>query len=517
MDNALYVGLSRQMTLRRELDVVANNIANADTAGFKVESLMPRTEPAPPPAPDGGRNADQLRAGRRRGPRLRPGRAEARPATPLRPGHRGRGLLQGRRPRSGERYTRDGRFTLDAQGRLVTQAATRCWTPAAARSPLDPTKGAPVDRRRRHDQPGRRARSARSASSASPTWRALSKDGDNLYRNTSNLPPRPPPDAPASARACWRAPTSSRSLEITRLIEVSRAYETHRHDDGPDRRPVEPLDRAAGPRATKELDRCRALRTAATGMAAQQLNVEVISNNIANMNTVGFKRQRAEFQDLLYQDLERAGVAVVRPGHHRADRRADRRRREGRLGLPHHRAGLADPAPATSSTWPSRAAAIFQVLMPSGETAYTRAGNLSVNDQGQLVTEDGYLIQPADHASRSDATDVVDLQARPGAGDHAGPDRAADRRPAASWPPSSTRRAWRPSATTCSWRAAPPARPPPATPGSTGFGTLLQGYTEASNVDAVTEITALIVAQRAYEMNSKVITTADQMLAATAR
>ena len=69
----------------------------------------------------------------------------------------------------------------------------------------------------------------------------------------------------------------------------------------------------------------QALRTAATGMAAQQMNVEVISNNIANMNTVGFKRQRAEFQDLLYQTFERGRDAVLRPGHDRSDRRAGRR------------------------------------------------------------------------------------------------------------------------------------------------------------------------------------------------
>ena len=85
----------------------------------------------------------------------------------------------------------------------------------------------------------------------------------------------------------------------------------------------------------------RALRTAASGMSAQQTNVEVISNNIANMNTIGFKRQRAEFQDLLYQNIERMGAQSSDTGHHRPDRYSDWFGREGRCHLPDHRAGHA--------------------------------------------------------------------------------------------------------------------------------------------------------------------------------
>jgi flagellar basal-body rod protein FlgG len=138
----------------------------------------------------------------------------------------------------------------------------------------------------------------------------------------------------------------------------------------------------------------QALRTAATGMAAQQLNVEVISNNIANMNTVGYKRQRAEFQDLLYQTLERAGAqssssgtvvptgvqigAGVRAGSvYRITSQGAMTRTDNPYDLAINGRGY------------------FQVLMPSGETAYTRAGNFSLNDQGQLVTADGYQVQPA--------------------------------------------------------------------------------------------------------------------------
>jgi len=138
----------------------------------------------------------------------------------------------------------------------------------------------------------------------------------------------------------------------------------------------------------------QALRTAATGMAAQQLNVQVISNNIANMNTVGFKRQRAEFQDLLYQTLERAGSqssdqgTVVPTGLQiGAGVKAGSIYRITEQGVMTQTGNQLDVA--------IQGRGYLQVLMPSGEISYTRAGNLSLNDQGQLVTSDGYQIQPA--------------------------------------------------------------------------------------------------------------------------
>jgi len=253
----------------------------------------------------------------------------------------------------------------------------------------------------------------------------------------------------------------------------------------------------------------QALRTAATGMAAQQMNVEVISNNIANMNTVAFKRQRAEFQDLLYQTLEQAGAqssdqgtivptgvqvgAGVKAGSvYRISTQGSLTRTDNQFDMAIDGRGY------------------FQVLLPSGENGYTRAGNLAVNDQGQLVTPDGYQIQPsisipadATAVSISKSGQVQVNQAGQTAPSIVGQIELATfvnesglsaqgsnlfKETAASGP-----------ATT-------------GTPGTNGVGTLLQGYTEASNVDAVSEITALIVAQRAYEMNSKVISTADNML-----
>lgn len=258
----------------------------------------------------------------------------------------------------------------------------------------------------------------------------------------------------------------------------------------------------------------RALRTAASGMAAQQLNVEVISNNIANMNTVGFKRQRAEFQDLLYQNVERMGAqsssqgTVVPTGIQiGAGVKAGSVYRVTEQGTPTQTGNRYDMAVDGRG--------YFQILMPSGETAYTRAGNFSVNGEGQLVTDDGYAVQP----NISIPQDAIDVSVSKSGQvqvitqgetepqivgqielasffNEAGLEAIGDNlllETAASGPANV------------------------GTPGEVGFGELLQGYTEASNVDAVAEISALIIAQRAYEMNSKVITTADQMLSVSSQ
>lgn len=254
----------------------------------------------------------------------------------------------------------------------------------------------------------------------------------------------------------------------------------------------------------------QALRTAATGMAAQQMNVEVISNNIANMNTVAFKRQRAEFQDLLYQTFEAAGTqssdqgTIVPTGVQVG---------AGVKAGAVYRIGTQGALTRTDNQYDLAidGRGYFQVLTPTGETAYTRAGNLSVNDQGQLVTQDGYQIQPAitipgdavgvtisksgqvevqqAGQTNSNIVGVIELATFVNEGGLNAIGGNLLKETAASGSPTT------------------------GTPGSVGIGTLTQGYTEASNVDAVAEITALIVAQRAYEMNSKVISTADNMLA----
>ena len=258
----------------------------------------------------------------------------------------------------------------------------------------------------------------------------------------------------------------------------------------------------------------RALSTAATGMAAQQLNVEVISNNIANMNTVGFKRQRAEFEDLLYQDMERAGSQTsgsgtvaptgIQIGAGVKAGSVYRITEQGSLTQTGNKLDLA-----------INGRGFFQVLTPTGETAYTRAGNLSVNQDGQLVTADGFQIQPQISIPQ-DATDVT-----------ISPTGQVQVSQTGSTTPTvvgqiqlatfTNEAGLEAQGNNLFMESAASGAAVVGDPASTGFGSLMQGYTEASNVDPVTEITALITAQRAYEMNSKVVTAADQMLAATSQ
>ena len=252
-----------------------------------------------------------------------------------------------------------------------------------------------------------------------------------------------------------------------------------------------------------------ALRTAATGMAAQQLNVEVISNNIANMNTVGYKKQRAEFEDLLYQDLEQVGSqssstgTIVPTGIQiGAGVKAGSVYRITTQGSPTQTGNQLDLA--------INGLGYFQVLLPTGETAYTRAGNLSMNATGQIVTTDGYPILPqitipagATGISISPAGQVqVSTSAS------ATPTVVGQIQLATFFNEGGME-------ATGNNLYMETAASGPATvglPNANGVGALMQGYTEASNVDPVTEISSLIVAQRAYEMNSKVISTADQLL-----
>jgi len=258
----------------------------------------------------------------------------------------------------------------------------------------------------------------------------------------------------------------------------------------------------------------QALRTAATGMSAQQLNVEVISNNIANMNTVGFKRQRAEFQDLLYQTIERAGAQSSSDGNVvptgvqiGGGVKAGSVYRITEQGTPTMTNNELDVA--------IQGKGYLQILMPSGETAYTRAGNFSTNDQGQIVTDDGYAVQPGITVPQN-ATAItigktglvqVTLQGQTAP-------QAIGQIELANFMNEGGLEAIGDNLFMETGGSGPANI---AAPGQPGFGTLMQNYTESSNVDAVSEITALIVAQRAYEMNSKVITTADQMLQATSQ
>ena len=258
----------------------------------------------------------------------------------------------------------------------------------------------------------------------------------------------------------------------------------------------------------------RALRIAATGMAAQQLNVETISNNIANMNTVGFKKQRAEFQDLLYENVSRMGAQSsdsgtvvptgIQLGSGVKTGSIYRITSQGALTKTDNKYDLA-----------VNGRGYFQVQLPTGDTAYSRAGNFSLSDTGQLVTVDGYLVQPAITipSGTTDVTISKSGQVQATAPGQVQPQIVGQLQLATF----SNEAGLEAVGDNYFLQSGASGAPTLSSPNATGVGYLMQGYTEASNVDAVTEISALIVAQRAYEMNSKVVTSADQMLSTVAQ
>jgi flagellar basal-body rod protein FlgG len=256
----------------------------------------------------------------------------------------------------------------------------------------------------------------------------------------------------------------------------------------------------------------RAMNIAATGMLAQQLNVEVISNNIANMNTTGFKRARAEFQDLLYQQVERVGSATSQ---------FDTRTPAGiHIGLGVKTGGIyrindQGNIQQTSNKYDLAidGRGYFKIRMPNGDEAYTRAGAFQVSGNGELVTQEGYLVDPAITIPR-DAVDVTISAAGQVQVKIAGQVNVDEvgQLELTNFPNESGLESLGDNLLAQSPSSGEPIS---AVPGETGFGTLRQGFLETSNVNPVQEITNLITAQRAYEMNSKVISTADEMMNTT--
>lgn len=258
----------------------------------------------------------------------------------------------------------------------------------------------------------------------------------------------------------------------------------------------------------------RSLSIASTGMLAQQTNVDVISNNIANMNTTAYKRQRAEFQDLLYQQVQRPGSATGS---------SDTRSPSGiQIGAGVRTGGVyrisEQGAMVTTSNRYDVAVegnGYFQITMPNGDTAYTRAGSFQLSDQGELVTADGYPVQPGVTVP-PEAVDVVisrtgmvqvKLDGQPEMQD-VGQLQLANFVNEAGLEAQGGNLFLASSAS---------GQPSISSPGDPGFGVLRQGFVEASNVNPVSEITALITAQRAYEMNSRVVRTVDEMLSTTSQ
>ena len=222
MDNALYVGLSRQMTLRRQLDIVANNIANADTTGFKAESLMMETAPRAPAMTQGGPKPVKfvLDSGVARD--FTPG-ALRRTDAPFDLGIEGMGFFKVTTP-EGERYTRDGRFRMDDTGKLTTQDGRAVLDEGGGEISIYPQKGAVTIATDGTVSQGSE-RVGKVAVVRFDTLSVLEKTGDNLYRNTSNAQPQAAPDARVH-QGMLEGSNVKTVLEITRMMEVTRAYES---------------------------------------------------------------------------------------------------------------------------------------------------------------------------------------------------------------------------------------------------------------------------------------------------
>ncbi|HAU29082.1 MAG TPA: flagellar basal-body rod protein FlgG [Rhodospirillaceae bacterium] len=254
----------------------------------------------------------------------------------------------------------------------------------------------------------------------------------------------------------------------------------------------------------------RALSIGATGMLAQQTNVEVISNNIANMATTAYKRQRAEFQDLMYQNLIRPGTqssdaGTITPSGiqlgsgsklaavYRIDEQGEVQITDNDLDLAINGHGY------------------FQVEMPDGTTAYTRAGSFQLNADGEIVTNNGYrmlpnIVIPPETISMTINTSgevMVKLDGQITSTNVGRIETATFANNAGLEAIGSNLFLETPASGTATT----------GNPASTGFGSIQQGALETSNVNIVSEITNLIAAQRAYEMNSKVIQASDDMMA----
>jgi flagellar basal-body rod protein FlgG len=243
-------------------------------------------------------------------------------------------------------------------------------------------------------------------------------------------------------------------------------------------------------------------------MNAQQANIDNVANNLANVNTTGFKKSRVEFEDLVYQQVKTAGTPTSKEA-------------EAPVGL---ETGLGTRAVATARNFSTgnlrntnspldlaiEGSGFFQVSLPGGETGYTRAGALHLNGQGQIVTADGAQIQPsitipANATSVSISKDGIVSVAVPGQTEaqQVGTIELANFQNPAGL---QARGGNLFVATTASGDATT------GVPGADGLGTVVQGFLEDSNVSVVEEMVNMILGQRAYEANSRVIRAADEML-----
>jgi flagellar basal-body rod protein FlgG len=252
----------------------------------------------------------------------------------------------------------------------------------------------------------------------------------------------------------------------------------------------------------------RSLWIAKTGMEAQQTQMDVISNNLANVSTNGFKRSRAVFEDLLYQNLRQPGAqssqqtqipSGLQIGTGVRPIAAERLHTQGSLLQTSNQLDVA-----------IQGAGFFQVLQPDGTTAYTRDGSFQTDSQGQIVTSNGFVVQPAitipaNATAVTIGQDGVVTVTQPGA---ATPVQVGSMQLATFINPSGLQSLGQ----NLYIETASSGTPSTNVPGTNGSGTVSQGYVETSNVNVVEELVNMIQSQRAYEINSKAVTASDQML-----
>lgn len=253
----------------------------------------------------------------------------------------------------------------------------------------------------------------------------------------------------------------------------------------------------------------KSLWTAKTGLEAQQTKMDVIANNLANVSTNGFKKSRAVFQDLLYQNMRQAGgrndmqnilPAGLQIGSGVRPVATERIHTQGSLEQTGNSKDIAIDGQG-----------FFQVLMPDGNNAYTRDGSFQVNDSGQLVTADGYPIQPAilipqDALSITIGKDGVVTVTQPG-------NNQSTQVGQLSLSTFVNPAGLQSIGDNLYVETSASGMRNESTPGLNGAGRLDQGYVETSNVNVVEEMVNMIQTQRAYEINSKAVQTSDEMLA----
>jgi len=254
----------------------------------------------------------------------------------------------------------------------------------------------------------------------------------------------------------------------------------------------------------------RALRTAASGLYAQQLNVEVISNNIANVNTTGFKKNKAEFQDLMYQEVQvnptqasdayaaATPSAKIQVGNGVQSSSTQKIFKQGDIVATNNQMDIAIQGDG-----------LFQVRKSDGTIVYTRDGSFKINSEGKMVTSGGYLLDPeitlpnnvqSISISRDGSVDVLENDGR-----------------TSTLGTVELAKFMNPSGllalgNNLYGETASSGAPMLGTAGSKGFGEINQGFLESSNVDIVEEMVAMITAQRAYEINSKTVKTVEDMM-----